>query len=262
VFYYWCAQHRQPDRDEAAKAQVRAIFTAHKARYGYRRVTLALRRQGHAINHKKVQRLMQTMGLASKVRRRRYVSYRGECSRIAENRLDRSFNAHRPAQKWVTDVTEFNVMGQRLYLSPILDLFNQEIITYRVSHSPSAKMVNDMLDEAREMLGPEDQPMLHSDQGWQYQQSGYQERLAASNMLQSMSRKGNCLDNAVMENFFGHLKTECFYGERFESTKELEAEIHDYIDYYNHRRIKAKLKGLSPVEYRTQAYLEPNKPSN
>lgn len=246
-------RHGESDRDAQAKANIAAVFDAHKARYGYRRVALALRRQGHVINHKKVQRLMRDMGLVSKVRRRRYVSYRGEHSRIAGNHLDRAFNASRPAQKWVTDVTEFNVMGRRLYLSPILDLYNQEIIAYRVGDSPSAKMVNDMLDEARGKLLPDEQPMLHSDQGWQYQMAGFRERLAASNMTQSMSRKGNCYDNAVVENFFGHLKAECFKGERFESTDALETEIHDYIEYYNHRRIKAKLKGLSPVEYRTQA---------
>ena len=205
------------------------------------------------MNHKKVQRLMQGMDLRAKVRRRRYVSYRGEISRVAENRLNREFSAVKPKQKWVTDVTEFNVAGQRLYLSPVMDLFNQEIVAYRVSRSPNAKMVNDMLDDARALLTPEDQPMLHSDQGSLYQLVGFRERLSASRMTQSMSRKGNCLDNAVMENFFGHLKSECFHGERFESIDDLEAEIHNYINYYNHQRIKINLNGLSPVDYRTQA---------
>lgn len=197
---------------------------------------------------------MQGMDLRAKVRRRRYVSYRGEISRIAENHLNREFDAPKPRQKWVTDITEFNVAGRRLYLSPVMDLFNQEIVSYRVSGSPNAKLVNDMLDDARALLEPDEQPMLHSDQGWLYQLTGFRERLAASQMIQSMSRKGNCLDNAVMENFFGHLKSECFYGERFESVEDLETEIHDYIEYYNNRRIKAKLKGLSPVAYRTQAF--------
>jgi len=253
VFYYWQAKRQQPDVDEQAKTRIQAIFHDHKARYGYRRVTMELRLQGLLINHKKVQRLMQDMDLRAKIRRRRYVSYRGEISHIAKNHLNREFYAPKPKQKWVTDVTEFNVAGRRLYLSPVMDLFNQEIVAYRVSNSPNAKMVNEMLDDARALLGPEERPLLHSDQGWLYQLEGFRERLAASQMTQSMSRKGNCLDNAVMENFFGHLKSECFNGEKFESTRALEAEIHDYIDYYNHRRIKAKLKGLSPVAYRTQA---------
>ena len=254
VFYYWQARRQQPDVDRHTKARIQAVFHDHKARYGYRRVTLELQRQGLPINHKKVQRLMQDMDLRAKVRRRRYVSYRGEMSRIADNRLNREFYAPEPRQKWVTDVTAFTVAGRRLYLSPVMDLFNQEIVAYRVSRSPNAKMVNDMLDDARGLLGPEERPLLHSDQGWLYQLEGFRERLAASRMTQSMSRKGNCLDNAVIENFFGHLKSECFNGEKFESISELEAEIHDYIDYYNHRRIKAKLKGLSPVAYRTQAF--------
>lgn len=243
----------EPEADRHVKDRIRELFYEHKARYGYRRVTLALRLQGLLINHKKVQRLMQDIGLRAKVRQRRYVSYRGEISRIAENHLNREFSALQPKQKWVTDVTEFNVVGRRLYLSPVMDLFNQEIVAYRVSKSPNAKMVNDMLDDARALLAPEERPLLHSDQGSLYQLEGFKERLADSKMTQSMSRKGNCLDNAVMENFFGHLKSECFHGERFESVEDLEKEIHDYIDYYNHRRIKAKLKGLSPVAYRTQA---------
>lgn len=254
VFYYWQAKRLEPDADRQAKARIQAVFHEHKARYGYRRVTLELRLQGLSMNHKKVQRLMQGMDLRAKVRRRRYVSYRGEISRIAENHLNREFDAPKPRQKWVTDITEFNVAGRRLYLSPVMDLFNQEIVSYRVSGSPNAKLVNDMLDDARALLEPDEQPMLHSDQGWLYQLTGFRERLAASQMIQSMSRKGNCLDNAVMENFFGHLKSECFYGERFESVEDLETEIHDYIEYYNNRRIKAKLKGLSPVAYRTQAF--------
>lgn len=254
MFYYWQVKRQQPDPDRQTKARIQAVFHDHKARYGYRRVTLELRLQGLPINHKKVQRLMQDMDLRAKVRRRRYVSYRGEISCIAENHLNRAFSAPKPRQKWVTDVTEFNVAGRRLYLSPVLDLFNQEIVAYRVSESPNAKMVNDMLDDARALLRRDERPLLHSDQGWLYQLPGYRERLAASHMTLSMSRKGNCLDNAVMENFFGHLKSECFHGERFESVEALAAEIHDYIDYYNHRRIKAKLKGLSPVAYRTQAF--------
>ena len=253
VFYYWLAKHQRPDPYEEDKALIRAVFADHRARYGYRRVTLALRTSGSRISHKKVQRLMQELGLRSKVRRKRYVSYRGKAGKVADNLLCRQFSALGPNEKWVTDVTEFNVKGEKLYLSPILDLFSQEIVTYRISRSPSSRMVNAMLDEARRRLEATQRPLLHSDQGWQYQMASYRQRLHQSNMQQSMSRKGNCLDNAVMENFFGHLKSECFKGESFESLSDLEAELHDYIDYYNNRRIKAKLKGLSPVIYRTQA---------
>jgi len=244
---------KQVDRHAGLKDKIREIYYWHKGRYGYRRITLTLRKQGLLVNHKTVQRLMAELSLRSLIRVKKYRSWRGETGRTAPNLLSRNFSASGANEKWVTDVTEFVVQGKKLYLSPVLDLFNREIISYSLSERPVMEMVNTMLRDAFLKLGPDDAPLLHSDQGWQYRMAAYQEKLKGQGMLQSMSRKGNCLDNAVMENFFGTLKSECFYLKQFGSLSELRKAIEDYIDYYNNERISLRLKGLSPVEYRTQA---------
>ena len=172
---------------------------------------------------------------------------------VAPNLLERHFKTNQPNRKWVTDVTEFKVNDQKLYLSPILDLFNGEVVSYNLSRHPNFKQITDMLEGAFQKLPDKvDNLILHSDQGWQYQMKSYQNLLKAKGITQSMSRKATCLDNAVAENFFGLLKTELFYLEKFDSIDQLEKAIVDYIDYYNNRRIKLKLNGLSPVQYRIQ----------
>lgn len=198
---------------------------------------------------------MKEMGLFCMVRARKYRSYKGDIGKIAPNLLNRDFHASKPNEKWVTDVTEFNLFGQKLYLSPILDIYNGEIVSYTLSHSPRFSTVMTMLDIAIERLPKEHNLILHSDQGWQYQMKPYQRKLSGNGITQSMSRKGNCLDNAVMENFFGILKTELLYIQQFDSIEHFISELHEYINYYNHRRIKLKLKGMSPVEYRTHSGL-------
>jgi putative transposase len=252
TFYYQANVLKAGDRHADIKTEIQSIYDRHKGRYGYRRVTLAIRSTGRAVNHKKVQRLMGALQLKSLVRVKKYRSYRGEIGRIAPNRLQREFSAQRPNQKWVTDVTEFNVNGEKLFLSPVMDLYNGEIIAYEMSERPNFEMVGTMLKEALRGLKKHESPLLHSDQGWQYQMSAYRRLLDQRDVTQSMSRKGNCLDNAAMESFFGTLKAECFYLQRFTSTAQLREQLHDYIRYYNHDRIKLKLKGLSPVQYRTQ----------
>ncbi|HBQ0445534.1 TPA: IS3-like element ISKpn1 family transposase, partial [Klebsiella pneumoniae] len=217
------------------------------------RITLALRKQGLRINHKTVQRLMAELSLRSVIRAKKYRAWKGRTGEAAPNILSRNFGASKANEKWVTDVTEFPVQGKKLYLSSVLDLFNREVIAYSLSERPVMEMVNTMLDGAFPKLRPGDAPLLHSDQGWHYRMRSYQERLKAHGMTQSMSRKGNCLDNAVMENFFGTLKSECFYLREFRSVSALRKAVEDYIHYYNNERISLKLKGLSPVEYRTQA---------
>jgi len=172
---------------------------------------------------------------------------------MAPNLLERNFSADKPNEKWVTDVTEFSLFGEKLYLSPILDLYNGEIISYDISRSPNFAQTISMLNQAFESLPNHTNLILHSDQGWQYQMKPYQRILADRGIRQSMSRKGNCLDNAVMENFFGHLKSELLYIGEFSSMEHFTTELVDYLDYYNNRRIKAKLKGLSPVLFRIQA---------
>ena len=234
------------------KSKIQEIYHQHKGRYGYRRICLVLKKMGYGLNHKTVQRLMKELKLKSVVRVKKYKSYRGQVGQSAPNHLARQFEANHPNEKWVTDVTEFNIAGQKVYLSPVLDLFNREIVSFTVDKRPHAQLIPDMLQKALKKLKPEEQPLVHSDQGWQYQMKGYQNTLKQRGMLQSMSRKGNCLDNAAMESFFGVLKSEFYYTKKFENVKELEMGLKDYIHYYNHDRIKTKLKGLSPVQYRTQ----------
>lgn len=254
VYYYWNKASQSPDHYVTEKRLIQQIYHQHHGRYGYRRILLALRAMGCWLNHKTVQKLMNQLQLKSTARPKRYKSYRGTVGKVAPNQLDRSFKASRPHEKWVTDVTEFNVLGKKIYLSPILDLYNREIVSYQVAEHPQLSMVMKMLTDGLKRLKRGERPMLHSDQGWQYQMSVYQQMLTRRGMVQSMSRKGNCLDNAVMENFFGILKTEFFHGKKFDSVNSFITGLENYIHYYNHDRIKQKLKGLSPVTYRTQSF--------
>lgn len=254
TYYYWTSRFDQPDKYENMKSVISTIYHDHKGRYGYRRITLELRNQGFLINHKTVQRLMKEMGLKSLVRIKKYRSYKGNVGKIAPNILSRKFIATKPNEKWVTDITEFHLFGEKLYLSPVLDLFNGEIIAYNIQSRPTYKLVSIMLDKALFCLSEGDAPILHSDQGWHYQMKEYSNALKQNDITQSMSRKGNCLDNAVIENFFGLLKSELLYMQEFESMNHFKLELELYIEYYNHKRIKGKLKGLSPVQYRIQSF--------
>jgi transposase InsO family protein len=253
TFYYHVRSTAQADKHADLKAKILSIFTQHKGRYGYRRITAALRQLSVPVNHKRVQRLMGLLQLKSVVRVKKYRSYKGTVGKVAPNVLQRQFDATRPNLKWVTDVTEFKVGDDKLYLSPVMDLYNGEIIAYETAKRPAFKMVGKMLQKALLCLGEHDRPVVHSDQGWQYQMSWYRDLLASKSLIQSMSRKGNCLDNAAMESFFGTLKAEFFHPNKFASIDQLQAGLKRYIHYYNHERIKLKLKGLSPVQYRTQS---------
>lgn len=241
------------DKYAEIKEMIKQIYHRHKGRLGYRRITLLLKEKGILINHKTVLRLMKILGLKSIIRVKKYKSYKGEQGKIAPNVLQRNFKSDAPNQKWATDVTEFNVSGNKLYLSPIIDLFNGEIVSFDLSERPVFSQIIRMLKKSFRKVKSTKKIILHSDQGWQYQMRFYQKQLAERGLTQSMSRKGNCLDNAAMESFFGILKSECFYGEEFKSVDELEQKVKEYIHYYNHERIKVKLKGLTPVEYRNQS---------
>lgn len=233
---------------------IKQIYHKHKGRFGYRRITLMMKEKGIVINHKTVLRLMKILGLKSIVRIKKYRSYQGEQGKTAPNILQRNFKADQPNKKWATDVTEFNVSGNKLYLSPIIDLFNGEIISYNLSERPIFAQITDMLKKGFKRVKNTENIILHSDQGWQYQMKAYQNILKEKGIVQSMSRKGNCLDNAVIENFFGTLKSEMFYTKKFTSITELKKEIKEYINYYNNDRIRLNLKGKSPVQYRTLYY--------
>ena len=243
----------RPDKYEAAKAEITAIYHENKGRYGYRRITMELHRRSMYLNHKTVQRLMKELGLVCQVRMKKYRSYKGEVGNIAPNLLKRDFHAEKPNQKWVTDVTEFSLFGEKLYLSPILDLYSSDLVSYTISDRPVLSMVTSTLDKAFAGLPDGTKLILHSDQGWQYQHRQYQAMLKEKGIRQSMSRKGNCLDNAVIENFFGLLKSELLYLQDFQSIEHFKQELFEYLDYYNNRRIKVKLKGLPPALHRQQA---------
>jgi transposase InsO family protein len=193
---------------------------------------------------------MKILALKSVIRIKKYKSYKGEQGKIAPNILKRDFRSTAPNQKWATDVTEFNVSGNKLYLSPIIDLFNQEIISYEITERPVFSQVVMMLNKAFKTIPNNTNLVLHSDQGWQYQMKQYQHLLQQKGIKQSMSRKGNCLDNAIIENFFGIIKSELFYLKKYKSTDQLKEEIEEYIKYYNNERIKSNLNKMSPIKYR------------
>lgn len=254
--YYYHLKHLcEPQKHLKERGMIRDICVEHKGRYGYRRVTIELRRRGFQTNHKLVMKLMKQEHLTCMLREKKYRSYRGEVGKIASNLLERDFRAEEPNLKWTTDITEFKLLGQKLYLSPIMDLFNSEIISYSLSSSPNFHQVTEMLNDAFRKIPDNNQLTLHSDQGWQYQIKSYQKMLKDKGIRQSMSRKGNCYDNSVMENFFGILKSEFYHNQKFSSVEHFEKELSEYMDYYNNRRIKVKLKGLSPVQFRTQSFI-------
>mgnify|MGYP001945762730 CR=1 FL=1 len=258
TYHYHMKQMDAEDPDENIKLKIEEIFHAHSGRYGYRRIHDELQNQGYVINHKKVLRIMQEMDLkCEKFQRksRRYQSYKGSVGKLAPNLLNRRFDTKIPLQKLVTDVTEFKCSEERkLYLSPILDLYNGEIISFSISDRPTLDFVIEPLWKAIETIKDNAQyrTTIHSDQGWHYQHNTWVKALKKNKIFQSMSRKANCADNAVMENFFGILKQEMYYGEKLKTYDELKKEIEAYIDYYNNKRIKTKLAGLSPIQYRTQ----------
>lgn len=253
TYYYYSKRKLLPDKYSEIKEQISTIYHENHGRYGYRRITTELHNRGYVINHKTVQRLMKALGIVCRVRMKKYRSYKGEVGKIAADLLCRDFEAAKPNRKWVTDVTEFSLFGQKIYLSPILDLCSRDIISYSISDRPVLSMVTEMLDKAFTQIPNGTKLILHSDQGWQYQHKKYQRMLKAKGIRQSMSRKGNCLDNAVMENFFGLLKSELFYLKNFESMDHFKAELIKYLDYYNNYRIKIKLKGLPPAIHRQLA---------
>ena len=247
------------------------IFYTHKGRYGYRRITLELMNKGFVINHKKVKRLMSVMGLYGVTPKAKYKSYKGNMNGTVKNQLltkvideknhktyyERNFETTKCNEKWSTDVSEFHIAAGKLYLSPILDLHNREIISYNIARSPNFDQTKKMLDKAFEKHRNLNGLIFQSDQGWQYQMEPYHSILKEKGIIQSMSRKGNCLDNSPMENFFGRIKNEMFYGHEYEfkTLDELEIALKEYIEYYNTQRITTKLKGLTPVQYRNQSLL-------
>lgn len=254
TFFYHHAKRDQPDPLADLRAAIGDAFVAAHSRYGHRRIHTVLSRQGWQVAKKTVLKLMRELGLICRVRRRRrYNSFKGEVGTIADNVLNRDFAATAPNQKWVTDVTEFRVADRKVYLSPVIDLFDRSVVAHCWSLSPNLALTNTSLTLAIATLQPGQRPLVHSDQGFQYQHRSWRALLKDAKAFQSMSRKANCYDNAVAENFFGHLKAELFHHNRFDTVEAFTTELDDYIHWYNNHRISTKLKGLSPVQYRAQA---------
>ncbi|MGO4201936.1 IS3 family transposase [Rhodococcus sp. TAF43] len=254
TFFYQQARRHAPDPNAELKAAITDAFEHCRGRYGHRRIHQVLVGAGWRVAKKTVLALMRTLGLVCRVRRkRRYTSYQGRVGVIAANLLDRDFTADAPNRKWVTDVTEFRVGDRKLYLSPIMDLFDRQIIAYSLGPSPSLELTNSSLRSALATVDDGKNLLAHSDQGFQYQHPSWRQLLADAGAKQSMSRKANCYDNAVMENFFGHLKEELFHHTRYLDIDALATALDDYIHWYNTERISTRLEGLSPVQYRAQA---------
>ena len=270
-YYYVISNTKKEDKDQEIKEKIIEIFNKSKKRYGYRRITLEINKT-HKVNHKKVKRIMKQLGLfAVQGKNGKYHSYKGDNGELKENLLlekvvdeekhkttfVRHFETTSPNQKWTTDVSEFKHKDGKLYLSPILDMFDSSIIAYDISTTPDFEQTKRMLSKAFSENKKLDGLIFHSDQGWQYQMKYYKQILQEKQIKQSFSRKGNCMDNSLMENFFGIIKNEMFYGheEEFETIDDLRLAIENYIKWYNEDRINIKRKGLSPLQYRQQSFL-------
>ena len=253
TYYYEIGKtDKVQERNADVTFEITTIFYKHKGRYGVRRVHQELLNRGFPVNHKRVQRIMNQLGLPGKRPKEKYHSYKGEVGKVADNIINRDFSTEKPLEKWTTDVSQFNLPWGKCYLSPILDMNTNEIISYNLSLSPNMEQIKDMLQKAFERFPSVQGLIMHSDQGWQYQHMTYRNELQQHGIIQSMSRKGNCYDNCIMETFFGRLKNEMFYGFELEYTsfESFSAAIDEYIDYYNNRRIQAKTKWMPPSKYR------------
>ena len=245
-------------RNEELLLIIKKIFVENKGRYGVRRVYMELKNRGYNVNHKRVQRLMHDAGLFGKRPKEKYHSYKGEVGKVADNVINRDFSTTLPLQKWTTDVSQFNFSWGKCYLSPILDMNTNEIISYNLSTSPNMEQIRDMLNKAFERFPSVQGLVMHSDQGWQYQHAFYRSELQKHGIIQSMSQKGNCYDNCIMETFFGRLKNEMFYGleKDYPSFESFSKAIAEYINYYNNTRIQAKTKWMPPSKFREASMME------
>lgn len=252
--YYFEMQKEEPikTRNKELTAEIKDIFECNKGRYGVRRVYMELVNRGYKINHKRVQRIMHEAGFEGKRPKEKYHSYRGEVGKVADNLINRDFHTSKPLQKWTTDISQFSFPWGKCYLSPILDMHTNEIIAYDLAQSPNMAQIQRMLDRAFAKFSSFTGLIMHSDQGWQYQHPYFRNEIHKRGIKQSMSRKGNCYDNSIMETFFGRLKNEMFYGceKDYNSFEAFSAAIASYIYYYNNERIQSKTNWMPPSKYR------------
>jgi len=259
---YWQKKFDRENPDKEIEEEILKVRKEHKD-YGYRRIHKELLNRGILINKKKVQRIIQKLKIQVKSfsrKSRKYSSYKGKVGEVAPNRINRRFDTTIVHQKITTDTTEFKyyekdqngvIQIKKLYLDPFMDMYNREIISYGISKRPSVESIMGALIKAIDITDDcKYRRTFHSDQGWAYQMKTYVKELKDNKIYQSMSRKGNCIDNSPMENFFGILKQEMYYGVIYSSYEELKNAIEEYIEYYNENRIKEKLGWISPVNYR------------
>ena len=259
TYYYEIGKtDKVKERNTDLSSVISSIFEEHKGRYGVRRVHRELLNRGYEVNHKRVQRIMHQMNLAGKRPKEKYHSYKGEVGKVADNVINRDFSTTKPLEKWTTDVSQFSFPWGKCYISPILDMNSNEIISYNLSQSPNMEQIKDMLQKAFERFPKLDGLILHSDQGWQYQHIIFRKELQSHGIIQSMSRKGNCYDNCIMETFFGRLKNEMFYGfeKEYSSFETFSKAVAEYIDYYNNRRIQKKTKWMPPSKFREASMMQ------
>ena len=233
---------------------IKDIFNKHKGNYGVRRIYHELLNRGIKINHKKVQRIMHKHHLSAKKHSQKYHSYQGHVGAVADNILKRNFLAKAPNNKWTTDVSQFSFGWGKCYLSPIMDMYNNEIVGFDLSRNANYEQIERMLLSAGIDSKDLTKLTIHSDQGWQYQNPRFVKTLKEHGITQSMSRKGNCMDNSIMESFFGIMKNEMLYGHEseYKSFEQFKEVVKEYIWYYNNIRIKKKSGWMSPVQYRIQ----------
>ena len=257
-YYELCRTDKVKERNAELSSEISTIFNENRKRYGVRRVHHELLNRGFQVNHKRVQRIMNQLALFGKRPKEKYHSYKGDVGKVADNIINRDFSTEKPLQKWTTDVSQFNLPWGKCYISPILDMNTNEIISYNLSTSPNMEQIRDMLNKAFERFPSVQGLVMHSDQGWQYQHAFYRGELQKHRIIQSMSRKGNCYDNCIMETFFGRLKNEMFYGfeKNYHSFEAFSKAIAEYIDYYNNSRIQAKTKWMPPSKFREASMME------
>ncbi|MBQ1900409.1 MAG: IS3 family transposase [Erysipelotrichaceae bacterium] len=265
------AANRRKEEDDRILSFILPVFEHHKSRYGYRRIVLALKDELSGVNHKRIQRIMRENSLFGKQPKNKYHSYKGDNGEYKENLLlhkevdeakhrmtyKRDFNTSKPNQKWATDVSEFKCGEGKLYLSPIMDLYDGSIISYDISTGPDFSQTRRMIDEAFDRYSDLKGLIFHSDQGWQYQMKEYRKALKDKGIKQSMSRKGNCIDNCIMETFFSRMKNEMYYGHEpeYKTFEQFYKAVEEYIHYYNNERIQAKTKWMPPAKYREASIL-------
>lgn len=253
-YFYHRTRVNVADKYCDIRRSITEIFEQNHRCYGYRRLQASLDRQHVTISEKVVQRLMKQQCLVvAKPKRHRYGSYLGEISPAPENLINRDFQATAPNEKWLTDITEFQIPAGKVYLSPIIDCFDGLVISWSIGAHPDAELVNTMLDAAIETVVDTDtRPVVHSDRGAHYRWPGWLSRITDANLTRSMSRKGCSPDNAACEGFFGRLKTELFYPRDWKSStiEQFVEAVDSYIRWYNEKRIKISLGALSPLEYR------------